>query len=218
MSFISNVSDFRKAFEKVPLIGILRGVKAEQAEEIATAAVEGGFRVIEIPLNSPEPFVSIGRIAHGLAGRAVIGAGTVLSAAEVESVAAAGGQIVVSPNIDQQVVAKTKALGLVSAPGIMTPSEAFAGIAAGADLLKLFPGELLPLNVISAFAAVLPRQIPLVLVGGVSVESMSAFAGSPISGFGIGSGLYKPGMAAAEVRERAQALVAASRRAGFGKA
>lgn len=217
MNFIFNVSNFKKAFEAMPLIGILRGVRPDEAEEVASAVLHGGIRIIEIPLNSPDPVISIDRVAKALAGRAIVGAGTVLSRDEVDSVAAAGGQLIVSPNFNHQVVERTKASGLVSMPGVMTPSEAFAALAQGADVLKLFPGEILSLPVINALAAVLPRHVPLVLVGGVKAEGLSAFKQSPVSGFGVGSSLYKPGMNAFEAGERSRALVDAMRRAGFGK-
>jgi 2-dehydro-3-deoxyphosphogalactonate aldolase len=217
MNFIFNVSNFKKAFEVMPLIGILRGVKPDEVEAVAGAVLNGGIRIIEIPLNSPDPLISIGRAAKALAGRAIIGAGTVLNAEEVESVAAASGQLIVSPNFNHQVVERTKGLGLVSAPGVMTPSEAFAALAQGADVLKLFPGEILSLPVINALATVLPKHVPLVLVGGVTAEGLSAFKQSPVSGFGVGSSLYKPGMTAFEAGERSRALVDAMQRAGFGK-
>jgi 2-dehydro-3-deoxyphosphogalactonate aldolase len=208
-------SRFAHAFKRMPLIAILRGVKPEEAQDVANAILEEDIRIIEIPLNSPDPLRSIEKIAKSLPGDAIIGAGTVLSEAEVAAVAGAGGQLIVSPNFERSVVTKSKALGLVSAPGVMTPSEAFAALAAGADELKLFPGELLSLAVIQAYAAVLPKNSALVLVGGVKAEGLAAFRGSPINGFGVGSSLYKPGMKAGEVRERARAFVAAMREAGF---
>ena len=133
--------NFEDAFRQMPIIAILRGVRPSEAVAIAEAVFESGIRVIEIPLNSPDPLTSIRHVADRLAGRAVVGAGTVLSEAEVDRVAESGGRIIVSPNMDPQVIRKTKSRGLVSAPGIMTPSEAFAALAAGADVLKLFPGE-----------------------------------------------------------------------------
>jgi 2-dehydro-3-deoxyphosphogalactonate aldolase len=209
-------SRFTAAFKRMPLIAILRGVRPEEAEDVANAILEEGIRIIEIPLNSPDPLRSIERIAKGLPHDAIIGAGTVLSEADVAAVARAGGQLIVSPNFECSVVMKSKALGLVSAPGVMTPSEAFAALAAGADVLKLFPGELLSLPVIQAYAAVLPKDIALVLVGGVKAVGLAGFRGSPIKGFGVGSSLYKPGTGAGEVRERSRAFVAAMRAAGFG--
>jgi Entner-Doudoroff aldolase len=139
MSFISNLTDFKRAYELMPLIAILRGVRPDEVEAIAKAAIEEGIGIVEIPLNSPVPFESIGRIAKMFSGRAIVGAGTVLTSQELERVAAAGGQLAISPNFNPEVVEKSKSLGLVSAPGVMTPSEAFAALARGADVLKLFP-------------------------------------------------------------------------------
>jgi 2-dehydro-3-deoxyphosphogalactonate aldolase len=208
--------NFEDSFRQMPIIAILRGVKPTEAVTIAEAVFESGIRVIEIPLNSPEPLASIRRVADALSGRAVVGAGTVLSEAEVDSVAESGGRIIVSPNMDPQVIRKTKARGLVSAPGIMTPSEAFAALAAGADVLKIFPGEFFSLPVIRAMAAVLPKASVLVLVGGVTPETIAAFRGSPVKGFGVGSSLYRPGMGAADVKGMAAKFADAARRAGFG--
>ena len=208
--------NFEDAFRQMPLIAILRGVKPNEAVAIAEAVLESGIRVIEIPLNSPDPLQSIRHVADRLAGRAVVGAGTVLSEADVDRVAEAGGRIIVSPNMDGQVIRKTKACGLISAPGIMTPSEAFAALAAGADVLKIFPGELFTLPVIQAMAAVLPKTSVLVLVGGVTPDMIGAFRGSPVAGFGVGSSIYKPGMTAADVKVSSARFAEAIRRAGFG--
>ena len=208
--------DFEHAFRQMPVIAILRGVKPTEVVAIAEAVLESGIRVIEIPLNSPEPLTSIRQVADGLAGRAVVGAGTVLSEAEVDHAVESGGRIIVSPNTDPQVIRKTKARGLVSAPGIMTPSEAFAALAAGADVLKIFPGELFTMSIIRAVAAVLPKTSVLVLVGGVTPEAIGAFRGSPVAGFGVGSSIYKPSMSAADVKVNAAKFVDAILRAGFG--
>src|SRR5215217_725834 len=166
--------NFEDAFRQMPIIAILRGVRPTEAVAIAEAVLESGIRLIEIPLNSPDPFTSIRQVADRLAQRAIVGAGTVLSEAEVEGVADAGGRIIVSPNMDPRVIRKTKARGLVSAPGIMTPSEAFAALAAGADVLKIFPGEFFSLPVIRSMGAVLPKASVLVLVGGVTPDMIDA--------------------------------------------
>ena len=208
--------NFEDAFRQMPIIAILRGVRPTEAVAIAEAVLESGIRVIEIPLNSPDPFTSIRHVADRLAQRAIVGAGTVLSEAEVEGVADAGGRIIVSPNMDTRVIRKTKARGLVSAPGIMTPSEAFAALAAGADVLKIFPGEFFSLAIIRAMAAVLPKTSVLVLVGGVTPDSIGVFRGSPVAGFGVGSSIYKPGMSAADVKVSGTRFADAVRRAGFG--
>jgi len=201
----------------MPIIAILRGVRPSEAVAIAEAVLESGIRVIEIPLNSPDPLTSIRHVAEELAGRAVVGAGTVLSEAEVDRVADTGGRLIVSPNTDPQVIRKTKARGLMSAPGVMTPSEAFAALAAGADVLKMFPGEFFSLPVIRSMGAVLPKASVLVLVGGVTPDMIDAYRGSPVAGFGVGSSIYKPGMAAADVKVSAAGFADAIRRAGFGR-
>jgi 2-dehydro-3-deoxyphosphogalactonate aldolase len=208
---------FRDLFRMMPLIAILRGVTPAESEEIVGAIIEAGIRIIEVPLNSPEPLASIAKAARRFSADAIIGAGTVLTPEDAERVAEAGGELIVSPNFDSAVVRKSKMLGLVSVPGVMTPSEAFAAIAAGAGILKFFPGELLSLPVLRAYAAVLPKHVPMVLVGGVTAESVATFAKSPVRGFGIGSSLYKPGMSAAEVSERSKSFAEAMRRAGFGR-
>jgi 2-dehydro-3-deoxyphosphogalactonate aldolase len=208
---------FDELFRTMPLIAILRGVTPAESEDIVGAIIESGIRIIEIPLNSPEPFASIKKAARRFSLEAMIGAGTVLNPEDVERAAEAGAKIIVSPNVDDAVVRKSKALDLVSVPGVMTPSEAFAALDAGADVLKFFPGELLVLSVIRAYAAVLPKHVPKVLVGGVTAESIKAFANSPVSGFGIGSSLYKAGMSASEVSERSRIFVEAMRLAGFEK-
>ncbi len=208
--------NFKDAFRQMPIIAILRGVRPSEAVAIAEAVFESGIRVIEIPLNSPDPLTSVRHVAEELAGRAVVGAGTVLSEAEVDQVADAGGRIIVSPNMDPQVIRKTKARGLVSAPGVMTPSEAFAALAAGADVLKLFPGEFFSLPAIRSLAVVLPKTSVLVLVGGVTPDSIGAFRGSPVAGFGVGSSIYKVGMATVDVKVNAAKFVDAIHRTGFG--
>jgi 2-dehydro-3-deoxyphosphogalactonate aldolase len=209
---------FVEFFKTMPLIAILRGVRPEETEDIVEAVVESGIRIVEIPLNSPEPFASIEKAARKFSQQAMIGAGTVLTPDDVARAAEAGAEIVVSPNCDAAVVRKSKALNLASVPGVLTPSEAFAAVAEGADVLKFFPGELLGLPVLRAYAAVLPKHIPMLLVGGVTVESIKVFAKSPVGGFGIGSSLYKPGLSASQVGERSRNFVAAMRSAGFGRA
>jgi 2-dehydro-3-deoxyphosphogalactonate aldolase len=202
---------FAEAFASLPLIAILRGITPPECAAIGDALVEEGFRLIEVPLNSPEPLASITALAQRHGHRALIGAGTVLRADEVGDVAAAGGGLIVSPNTDAAVMAAAKARGLICAPGIATPSEGFAALKAGADMLKLFPGELLGPAVVKAMRAVFPASTPMVPVGGISPATMPAYLAAGASGFGIGSMLYTPGLSAAEVRERARSLVAAWR-------
>ncbi|PSC03537.1 2-dehydro-3-deoxy-6-phosphogalactonate aldolase [Alsobacter soli] len=200
---------FDDAYARCPLIAILRGLKPDEGVAVGEALVSAGFTILEVPLNSPEPLDSIGRLAKALAGRAVVGAGTVYRPDQVEAVAAVGGQIIVSPNCNPEVIRRTKQLGLVSAPGVMTPSEAYQACEAGADVLKFFPGEVIGPAGVKAMSAVLPKGPALVMVGGITPETLKAYAETPVSGFGLGSALYKPGSTAAEVGERARAFLAA---------
>lgn len=202
---------FDEHFAAMPIVAILRGLAPDEAVAVGTALVEAGIRIIEVPLNSPDPMVSIGRLAEALAGRAAIGAGTVLTTDAVDRVKDAGGTIVVSPNFDAAVVGRTRQAGMISLPGCLTPTEAFAALAAGADAVKLFPGELVTPNVARAMAAVLPKGTRLLVVGGVSADTIGDWKGSVVQGFGIGSSLYKPGLSAEDVGDRARKLVDAMR-------
>lgn len=202
---------FDPHFSALPLIAILRGVRPDEAVAVAAALLDAGFRVIEVPMNSPEPLESIRRLAAAFGDRARVGAGTVLTVQQVRDVAAAGGTLIVSPNANPDVIRTTKAAGLWSAPGVATPTEGFAALDAGADMLKLFPAEQMGPSVVKAWRAVFPREVPLVPVGGVTVDTMAAFVAAGAAGFGLGSALYKPGMTAADVRTAADAFVAAWR-------
>ena len=179
------------------------------AEAIGAALIEEGFTLIEVPLNSPDPLASIEKLAARFSQQAIIGAGTVLSTADVRAVHASGGQLIVSPNTNLDVITASKALGLLSAPGVFTASEAFAALHAGADVLKLFPGELMTPLAVKALSAVLPQTARMVLVGGVSTDTPAHYAKSPLAGLGIGSSLYKPGDQASDVRQKAKAFVRA---------
>ncbi len=201
--------NFSEAFEAMPLVAILRGLEPARAADVGDILAEAGFRLIEVPLNSPEPLKSIRVLADRLAGRAVVGAGTVFRAAEVEEVAASGGSLVVAPNFDAQVGAAAARLSLDWCPGIMTPTEAFAAIRCGASALKVFPAELVPPAGVAAMRAVLPREVRLVMVGGVKPDGMRAYRGAGADGFGLGSALFKPGMADETIRAAADAFVAA---------
>ena len=192
-----------------PLVAILRGIKPDEAEAAFDALVAAGIGLIEVPLNSPEPLVTIARLAKRAGERAIVGAGTVLTVDEVNAVASAGGRMIVSPNRDDAVIRATKAAGLDSYPGVFTATEALGAIAAGADALKFFPADLLGVNGIKALTAILPKEIPLLAVGGVDAANIAAFLKAGVAGFGIGSSLYKPGMSAGEIGERARAMVAA---------
>lgn len=192
-----------------PLIAILRGLTPAEAPAIGDALVDAGITTLEVPLNSPDPLDSIAILAERLAGRAIVGAGTVLSVADVDAVADAGGQIIVSPNCNVDVIAQTKARGLASWPGIFTPTEAFAALAAGADGLKLFPGAMAGTTGLSAMRAILPKGTQVYAVGGAWPENFGAWIAASADGFGIGSALYKPGASAADVRQKAAQIVAA---------
>ena len=194
---------------ELPLIAILRGVTPEEIVPVGLALYEAGFRAIEIPLNSPEPLHSIGLLAAELGERALIGAGTVLSVRQVEEVAQAGGRLIVSPNCNAQVIQATRQAGLFSAPGVATPSEGFAALEAGADVLKLFPAEQFNPAIVKAWRAVFARDITLLPVGGITPANMAGYLAAGASGFGLGSALYKPGMSAREVGDNAAAFVAA---------
>lgn len=192
-----------------PLVAILRGVTPSEAEAIGETLIEAGVRIIEVPLNSPDPLESVARLARRFGEDALIGAGTVLDPADVTRVADAGGQLIVSPNTDQQVIRAACAAGLVSAPGYFTPSEAFAAIAAGAHGLKLFPAEAASPAVVKAQRAVLPKAMPLIVVGGVTPDKVAAYLAAGADGFGLGSALYVPGMTPGEVGTRARTFVEA---------
>ena len=203
--------DLRAALTTCPIVAILRGVKPDEIDAIGDALVEAGVTVIEVPLNSPQPFESIKRLAERHGARALVGAGTVLEAADVARVKEAGGQLVVAPNFDADVVRAARAAGLASLPGVMTPSEGFAALKAGADGLKLFPAEIIPPAVFKAWRAVFAPDTLLLAVGGVGVDNVRSYAEAGASGYGIGSALYKPGKSATAVHDDALRFVAAHR-------
>jgi len=199
----------REHLVELPLIAILRGITPDEALPVGLALAEAGFRIIEVPLNSPQPLRSIEALARALADHCLIGAGTVMSTVQVEDVAQAGGRLIVMPHGDAQVIRAAKARGLWCAPGIATPSEAFAALAAGADALKLFPAELLTPPVLKALRAVFPPQVLFLPVGGITPQNLASYRAAGASGFGLGSALYKPGMTPQQVSVQARAFVAA---------
>ena len=193
------------------LVGIIRGVTPDQADAIGDAICEGGIRIIEVPLNSPEPLTSIERLAKRFGERVLVGAGTVLDPADVARVRDAGGRIIVSPDTHVEVVAAAAGAGLVSVPGYFTPSEAFAAIRAGATALKLFPAEAASPAVLKAQLAVIPKDVPVLVVGGAKPDNMQPWLEAGAAGFGLGGGLYKPGQSPAETLDKARAYVAGLR-------
>jgi 2-dehydro-3-deoxyphosphogalactonate aldolase len=199
----------RQALRQCPIVAILRGVKPDEIVAVGDALVEAGITIIEVPLNSPQPFDSIARLAARQGHKALVGAGTVLNAEDVTLVKDAGGQLVVAPNLDVDVVRAAKAIGLAALPGVMTPSEGFAALKAGADALKLFPAEIIPPAVFKAWRAVFDPDTLMLAVGGVGVDNIRSYAEAGASGYGIGSALYKPGRAPEDIGKLAKALVAA---------
>lgn len=203
---------FDEVMDRLPLIAILRGITPGEAAAVGEALVGAGFLCLEVPMNSPEPLESIRRMRAALGERALVGAGTVLTVDAVAGVAEARGQIVVSPNMNAEVIRAAKAKGLLSLPAFFTPTEAFTALEAGADGLKLFPAEAASPRVLKAMKAVLPKAAPVFVVGGVEPGGMAPWVDVGAAGFGIGSAIYAPGRTAEEVRERAETFVAAWRR------
>ena len=194
--------------DQCPLVAIIRGITADEAEAIGEALYEAGIRIIEVPLNSPDPLKSIERLATRFGEDALVGAGTVLDPADVGRVWDAGGRIIVAPNTDIDVIAATAAIDLVSSPGYFTPSEALAAIQAGATALKLFPAEAASPAVLRAQLAILPKNVPILVVGGVKPDNMRPWLDAGATGFGLGGGLYQPGQSAEETLAKARAYVA----------
>jgi len=207
---------FRDHLDRCPLVAILRGVKPDEVIAIGEALVEAGIEIIEVPLNSPDPLDSIAALAKHFGERVLIGAGTVLTVEQVGQVARAGGRIIVSPSTDYDVIAATAAEGLVSAPGYFTPSEAFLALKAGATALKLFPAEAATPALVRAQRPVLPKDVPLLIVGGVTPQAVRQWFEAGADGFGLGSALYKPGQSAAEVGRQARDFMAAVKEAKRG--
>jgi 2-dehydro-3-deoxyphosphogalactonate aldolase len=201
----------KQALKENGLVAILRGLRPEEAPAVGDTLYQAGFRVIEVPLNSPQPLDSIGLLRQRLPSDCLIGAGTVLTPEQVIQVKDAGGQVIVMPHSDPKVLRAAKAAGLFLSPGVATPTEAFAALAEGADVLKLFPAEQMSPAVVKAWLAVLPAGTVLLPVGGITPDNMRAFVEAGVKGFGLGSGLYKPGMTAADVQDRATAYVRAWR-------
>ena len=204
----SLLSQFHAHMDSLPLVAILRGLKPEEALDVGQAIVNAGFHILEVPLNSPDPLRSIQILAAAFP-HALVGAGTVTTAQQVRDIKAAGGQIIISPHLDDNVVCEAVNLGLISLPGVATPSEAFRAIALGAHGLKLFPAEMISPAVVKSMRAVLPKHIRLIPVGGIGTHNMADYRNSGASGFGIGSALFAPGKSAQAVGESAAAFVQA---------
>ena len=202
------VQRFIVQMQRLPLVAILRGIRPDEAVAVGASLVEAGWGLIEVPLNSPAPLESIAALARAFP-HAVIGAGTVLDAAAVRAVYAAGGRMVVAPNFDAAVMRESVALGMASLPGVLSASEAFAALGAGATALKLFPAEMIPPAAVKALRAVLDPPVQLLPVGGIGLDNWQAYRAAGASGFGIGSSLYRPGQSAESVREQARRWVAA---------
>ncbi len=199
--------ELRRRLAECPLVAIIRGVTPSEVAEIGAALWESGIRIIEVPLNSPQPFDSIARLASAFGERALVGAGTVLEPEQVARVADAGGRLIVSPDTRPAVIEAAVAAGMVSTPGFFTPSEAFEALRAGAHGLKFFPAEAATPAVVKSQKAVLPPDVPLLVVGGVKPEAMRGWLEAGADGFGLGGGLYSPGRSPAETAARARAYV-----------
>ncbi len=200
---------FDELIQDLPLIAILRGLQTEMAVPVASVLIEAGFRVIEVPLNSPDPFKTIDLLAQEFGADVMIGAGTVLEPAQVRQVQERGGDLIVMPHSDTSVITEAVARDLTCVPGVATPTEAFAALSAGAAGLKLFPAEGLPPAVLKAWRAVLPRETSLFPVGGISPDTMAPYLDAGATGFGLGSALFKPDMPVSEIEKNARAFVVA---------
>ncbi len=200
---------FQAAVARLPFIAVLRGIKPEETEDIGRALYDAGFRLVEVPLNSPDPFTSIANFRRSLPADALVGAGTVLDPEKVAQLKACGGEMVFMPHSDLNVVRAAKAQGLLCVPGVATPTEAFAALAAGADGLKLFPAEMIAPKVVKSIRAVLPKDTLLLPFGGITPETMKPYVEAGAGAFGLGSALYSPGMSAAEVATRANGFAEA---------
>ncbi|MBT3703250.1 MAG: 2-dehydro-3-deoxy-6-phosphogalactonate aldolase [Alphaproteobacteria bacterium] len=202
-------AEFAKRLSEKPVVAILRGIKPSEIEAVAGALIDQNFRLIEVPLNSPDALESIRLLADGFGDQALVGAGTVLKRDQVIAVKQAGGRMIVSPNTNVDVIKASVEQGMLSLPGFATPSEAFTAVDAGAHGLKLFPADGCPPNVLKAMMAVLPPAVPVLAVGGVSDKNMADYWQAGAKGFGIGSALYKPGHSPADVIEAAKRFAAA---------
>ena len=201
--------DFVQALDACPLVAILRGIKPDEIDAVSDALYEAGIRIIEVPLNSPEPLRSIERLAERHGEHALIGAGTVMTPEDVIDVRDAGGELIVMPHSDAEIIDEAKAEGLICVPGVATPTEGFSALTAGADALKLFPAEAIPPKVVKAWKAVFPPETRLLAVGGISATNIGDYAKAGTAGYGIGSSIYSPGKSAMDVLASANELLKA---------
>jgi 2-dehydro-3-deoxyphosphogalactonate aldolase len=204
---------FAAALSVLPLVAILRGIRPQEVVDIGVSLVDAGFRLIEVPLNSPDPFASIAALRQALPAEVLVGAGTVLEVGQIGQLCDCGAELAVMPHADVTLIRAAKAAGLLCVPGIVSPTEAFAALAAGADALKIFPAELVTPTVLKAMRAVLPKGITLLPVGGITPESIKPYVHAGATGFGLGSALYKPGMTAEQTASKARQFVTAWRAA-----
>lgn len=204
----SLIETFHRYLAECPIVAILRGITPDEIVAVGEALTSAGVRIIEIPLNSPDPLESIRRLSMSVGDSALVGAGTVLQMDKVAGVKSAGGQLVVSPNTDMSVISATLDSSMISIPGYFTPSEAFAAIHAGAHAIKLFPAEAATPAVLKAQRAVLPKHVPILVVGGVTKDDVGDWLSAGADGFGLGGALYRPGHSAGEVRKNAMTFVA----------
>lgn len=202
---------FRDYLTELPLIAILRGLKPDEAETVGLVLAEAGFRIIEVPLNSPDPFRSIETLAKKLPAEVLVGAGTVLEPAMVDGVHDVGGKLIVMPHADPDVIRRAKEQRLYCTPGVATPTEAFAALKAGADAIKIFPAEAIPPAVVKAWRAVLPRETLVLPVGGIKPDTMKGYVDAGANGFGLGSALFSPGLSVEEIGRNARAFASAWR-------
>ena len=209
MNDIARTVNLAAHLSPLPLVAVLRGITAGEVPAIGAVLADGGVPILEVPLNSPQPLASIRVMADAFGHRCLVGAGTVLEVDDVARVADAGGRLIVMPHGDASIIAEAKRRGLFCIPGVATPTEAFAALAAGADGLKMFPAEQLPPPVVKAWRAVLPKSALLFPVGGIVPASVAAYVAAGASGFGTGSGLYRPGSTVSEVSAAVAAFAAA---------
>ncbi len=199
--------DKSEFLKDTPVVAIIRGVKPEEAVDVAQTMYEAGIRIVEVPLNSPDPFTSIKNIVDAIGDKMIVGAGTVITADQVRQLKDAGGEIVVSPNMNPEIIRLSKEFEMLSYPGVMTASECFSAIEAGADGLKLFPADVVGMGFIKAVKVVLPKKVPILAVGGVNENNMKQWLKNDADGFGLGSSIYKTGMSLDEIFTRCKSVI-----------